>query len=279
MAAVTTNMLMVSVVLLMFGVGLRTAWGEVVAATSQYGLLLRGLLANFVLIPALFALALTWGPFRPDVVIGLLIMAAVPIAPMVPALVGAADGDVPYAVGLMTLVALLSVPLTPLLLALCLPESEAGLVLDPLAIIRTLLIVQLIPVGLGMALRHSGRTWVRTLRSVVTRAAGVGLVVSVVLMITSQGRLIMELGVLPHLAVVLAIIVGLAVGDLMMLDETPARRRSLALATGTRNVALGLLIVNDNYPGTPAVAVVLVFGILSMVLALAYGKVRAWSFS
>ena len=177
----------------------------------------------------------------------------------------------------MPLVALLCVPLTPLLLDLCLPESEAGLVLDPLEIIRTLLMVQLIPVGLGMALRHSGRTWVRGLLSVVTRAAGAGLVVSVVLMITGQGRLIMELGVLPNLAVALAVIIGLAVGDFMMLGETPARRRSLALATGTRNVALGLLIVNSNYPETPAVAVVLVFGILSMVLALAYGKLRATS--
>jgi len=275
MAAVTTNGVMVSVILLMLGVGLRTAWGGRAATAGQYGLLLRGLLANFVVVPVLFFLALTWGPFRPDVVIGLLIMAAVPIAPMVPALVGAADGDVPYAIGLMTLVALLCVPLTPLLLDLCLPESEAGLVLDPLAIIRTLLMVQLIPVGLGMVLRHSGRTWVRSLLSVVTRAAGAGLVVSVVLMITDQYQLIMELGVLPHLAVILAIVVGLAVGDFMMLGEPPARRRSLALATGTRNVALGLLIVNGNYPETPAVAVVLVFGILSMVLALAYGKLRA----
>ena len=80
MAAVTTNVLMVSVVLLMFGVGLRTAWGELAAAASQCGLLLRGLVANFVVVPVLFTLALTWGPFRPDVVIGLLIMAAVPIA-------------------------------------------------------------------------------------------------------------------------------------------------------------------------------------------------------
>jgi predicted Na+-dependent transporter len=87
-----------------------------------------------------------------------------------------------------------------------------------------------------------------------------------------QGQLIIDLGILPNVAVVLAIIVCLLIGDLMMLGEKPRQRRTLALTTAIRNVALGLLIVNNNYPGTPAVAVVLVFGLLSNVIAILYGK-------
>ena len=129
-------LLMASVMFLMLGVGMRTAFGQVIDVAKQFRLVLRGVLANFFVVPLLFYLALYWLPFRPDVVIGLLIMAAVPIAPMAPPFVGMAKGDVPYAVGLMTIVALLCVPLTPLILTLCLPKSEAGLELDTLQIIH-----------------------------------------------------------------------------------------------------------------------------------------------
>ena len=272
MADVVKNLLMFSVMILMLGVGLRTPFGQVLDVAKRYQLVLRGVLANFLVVPVVFYLALNWGPFRPDVVIGLLIMAAVPIAPMVPPFAGAAKGDVPYAVGLMTIAALLCVPLTPLILKLCLPKSEAGLEIDVLQIIQTLLTVQLIPIGLGMAINHFRRTWTEKLLVVVPKVGQIGLVISIVLIIALQGKLIIELGVLANVAVVLAIIVALLIGDLMMRGETASLRRSLALATAIRNVALGLLIVNNNYPGTPAVAVVLVFGILSMVIAALYGK-------
>ncbi len=265
-------LLMVSVMFLMLGVGMRTTFGQMIDVAKQHKLLLRGLLANFLVIPLLFYLALYWLPFRPDVVIGLLIMAAVPIAPMAPPFVGIARGDVAYAVGLMTIVALLCVPLTPLILSVCLPASEEGLELDTLAIVQTLLTAQLIPIGLGMAVNHVSSTWTERLLKFVPNVGQAGLAISVVLIIVAQAKQIVGLGLLPNLAVFLSIVVCLFIGDLMMLGESARRRRSLGISTAIRNVALGLLIVNSNYPGTPAVAIVLVFGILSMVVALAYGK-------
>lgn len=270
--AIVKYLLMVSVMFLMLGVGMRTAFGQVIDVAKQVRLVLRGVLANFLVVPLLFYLALYWGPFRPDVVIGLLIMAAVPIAPMAPPFAGMAKGDVPYAVGLMTIVALLCVPLTPLILTLCLPKSEAGLELDTLQIIQTLLTAQLIPIGLGMAINHFSRPWTEKLLRFVPTIGQVGLAISVLLIIAAQAKQIVGLGVLPNLAVLLSIIVCVIIGDVMMIGETAGRRRSLGISTAIRNVALGLLIVNTNYPGTPAVAIVLVSGILSMVVGFAYGK-------
>ncbi|MHC4570801.1 MAG: bile acid:sodium symporter family protein, partial [Planctomycetota bacterium] len=242
---------------------MRTALGEVINVIRQFRLLTRGVLANFLVVPLLFYLAVQFLPFRPDVVIGLLIMAAVPVAPMVPPFVGMAKGDVLYAVGLMTVVALLCVPLTPAILLFCLPKSEAGLDLSVIQIIQTLLTAQLIPISFGMAINHFSRKWTEKLLLVVPRIGQVGLVISIIFIIAVQGKLIVELGVLPNLAVVLGIVVSLLIGHLMMLGQTTERQLSLAISTAIRNVGLGLLIVNNNYPGTPAVAIVLVFGILS----------------
>ncbi len=135
MAMVVKYLLMVSIMFLMLGVGLRTAFREVINVVRQLGPVMRGILANFLVVPLLFYLALQFLPFRPDVVIGLLIMAAVPVAPMAPPFVDKAKGDVLYAVGLMTVIALLCVPLTPAILLLCLPKSEAGLELSVIAIV------------------------------------------------------------------------------------------------------------------------------------------------
>ncbi len=275
MAIVVTYLLMVSIIFLMLGVGLRTAFGEVLNVVRQLGPIMRGILANFLVVPLLFYLALQFLPFRTDVVIGLLIMAAVPVAPMVPPFVEKANGDVVYAVGLMTIVALLCVPLTPAILLLCLPQSEAGLELSVLQIIQTLLTAQLIPLGLGMAIKHFSRKWTAKLLLVVPRIGQVGLLISMIMIVGVQGKEIIELGVLASLAVVLGISVSLLIGHWMMFGETAQRQRSLAISTAIRNVGLGLLIVNNNYPGTAAVAVVLVFGVLSMVIAVVYGKLMA----
>ena len=273
--AIVKYLLMVSVMFLMLGVGMRTAFGEVIDVAKQFRLVMRGVLANFLVVPLLFYLALEFLPFRPDVVIGLLIMAAVPIAPMAPPFVGMAKGDVPYAVGLMTIVALLCVPLTPLILTLCLPKSEAGLEIDTLQIIQTLLTAQLIPIGLGMTINHLSRPWTEMLLRFVPKLGQVGLAISVLLLIAAQAKQIVGLGVWPNLAVLLSLILCVIIGDVMMIGETAGRRRALGISTAIRNVALGLLIVNSNYPGTPAVAIVLVSGILSMVVGFAYGKLLA----
>jgi BASS family bile acid:Na+ symporter len=149
MANFAINMVMYSVILLMLGVGLKTPFGQVLDVVRQFQLVTRGILANFLIIPGLIYLVLVWTPLSPNVKIGIMLMAAAPIAPMAPPFAGMAKGDLAYAVGLMTIVALLSVPLTPLILYFSLPKSEGGLVLDPNQIIQTLLTAQLIPISIG----------------------------------------------------------------------------------------------------------------------------------
>ena len=136
MADIINFLLLISIMCLLLGVGLSTPFGKVLAVATQYQLVLRGLVANFVIVPCVLTFALQGVPLGPDIVIGLLVLAAVPVAAMAPPFVGMGQGDVAYAVGLMLIVAFLCVPLTPLILALSLPSSEAGLEIDTLKILR-----------------------------------------------------------------------------------------------------------------------------------------------
>jgi BASS family bile acid:Na+ symporter len=264
--------IMTSVILLMLGAGLSIPFGQVVELIKRFQLLARGLVANFLITPLLIYLSIRWLPLTPDVKIGIMLMAAAPVAPMVPPFAGMAKGDLAYSVGLMTIVALLSVPLTPLILSLALPKSEGGIVLDPLQIIQTLLTVQLIPIGIGMAVRHARLAWAERLLKFIPRIGQIGLLVGVGLLLAAQAKQIISIDVLAYLILPLLVVASLFIGDWMMIGETASLRRSLAVSTAIRNVPLAFLIANTSFPGTPVAPVTLVFSVFTMVLSIVYGK-------
>jgi BASS family bile acid:Na+ symporter len=237
--------IMTSVILLMLGAGLSIPFGQVVDLAKRFQLLARGLVANFLVTPVLIYLSIRWLPITPDVKIGIMLMAAAPVAPMVPPFVGIAKGDLAYSVGLMTIVALLSVPLTPLILSLALPKSQGGVVLNPLQIIQTLLTVQLIPIGVGMAVRQARPVGAEKLLKFVPRIGQIGLLVGVGLLLAAQAKQIISIDVLAYLILPLLVV---------------------------RNVPLAFLIANASFPGTPVAPVTLVFSVFTMVLSIVYGK-------
>jgi BASS family bile acid:Na+ symporter len=273
-AAYVMKVVMVSVIFLMLGVGLRTAFGQVIDAARQVRLIGLGVLANFVVVPVLIYLSLVWLPVTSDVKIGIMLMAAAPIAPMAPPFVGMARGNVAFAVGLMTIVALLSVPLTPLILDLALPKSTEGMALDSMQIIKTLLIAQLIPISVGMAIRQLSPKWAERLLKFVPIIGQFGLIVGVGLLLAKDAKQILSLGLLPHLVMALMVIGSIFIGDLMLIGETDDKRRSLAVSTAIRNVPLAFLIAGENFPGTVVAPVTLLFGVFTMVFSVVYGKLK-----
>lgn len=191
---------------------------------------------------------------------------------MAPPFVGMAKGDLAYSVGLMVIVALLSVPLTPLILSLSLPKSEGGLVLNPWQIIQTLVFVQLIPIGVAMAIRQARPGWADRLLKFVPMIGQVGLFVGVGLLLAVQAKQILAVGLFAYLVLAALVVGSLFVGDWMMIGQSAARRRALAISTAIRNIPLAFLIANESFPGTPVAPVTLVFAVFTMALSVVYGK-------
>ena len=273
-AAYVMKVVLLSVIFLMLGVGLNTAFGQVVAAVKQVRLIGIGILANFIVTPVLIYLSLLWLPFSPDIKIGIMLMAAAPIAPMAPPFVGMAKGNVAYGVGLMVIIALLSVPLTPLILNLALSKSAQGVALDPMQIVKTLFIAQLIPISVGMAIRQLSPNLAERLLRFVPRIGQIGLVVGVGLLLAKDTRQILSLGLLPPLVMALMVIGFLIIGDRMLIGGTDDNRRTLAVSTAIRNVPLAFLIAGENFPDTVVAPVTLLLGVFTMLFSIAYGKFK-----
>lgn len=273
MAQIVMNVIMGSVILLMLGAGLNIELRQVIDIAKRFRLVLLGVLANFLAVPLLIVLCLMLVPLSPDIKIGIMLMAAAPIAPMAPApFVEKAKGDVVYSVGLMTIVASLSIVLTPLILSLSIPESVGGVTLNPIHIVKTLLMVQLIPISVGIAIRQASRKWADRLVKIVPRIGQIGLLVGVGLLLAKQASQIISIGLLGYLMMVLLTVVSLFVGDLMLIGESAEKRRALAVSTAIRNVPLAFLIATENFPDTVVAPVVLVFSVFTMVLSVVYGK-------
>ncbi len=265
---------MVSVILLMLGVGMGTSFRQVVDAVRQFGVVVRGVLANFLVTPVLIYLVLLSLPLPSDVKIGIMLMAAAPVAPMAPPFVEGARGDVAYGVGLMVVVAILSVVLTPLILGLALPKSEAGVQVDPMQIVQTLVTVQLIPISIGMAIRQRSPDWAEKLLKFVPRIGQIGLLAGVGLLLASQSEHILSISPVTYLVLVLLVVGCLVIGDWMLAGEPENKRRALAVSTAIRNIPLAFLIASASFPDSAVGPVTLVFSVLTMLFSVLYGKLR-----
>jgi predicted Na+-dependent transporter len=275
MGAYIINIIMGSVMLLMLGAGLNIELRQVIELAKRFRLVVLGVLANFLVVPLLIYLCIAWLPLSPDIKIGIMLMAAAPIAPMAPTpFVEKAKGDVVYSVGLMVLVAFLSMVLTPLILSISIPKSVGGVTLDPIQIAKTLIMVQLIPICVGMAVRHISPTWAQKLLKVVPRIGQIGLVVGVGLLFVQQGSQMLSIGFLAYAIMVFLVCVSLLVGDWILIGESTDKRRALAISTAIRNVPLAFLIATANFPDTIIGPVTLVFSAFTMILSVVYGKLH-----
>jgi len=274
MAVLLEHTITTSVILLMIGVGLNTSFSNVIEAVRQFGAVLRGVLANFLITPLIIYLVLLVLPLPTDIKIGIMLMAAAPIAPMAPQFVAGARGDVAYGIGLMVVVALLSVVLTPLILGLALPESEIGVALDPKQIVKILVIVQLIPVGIGLAVRQQRPYWADRLLKIVPGIGQIGLAIGVCLLLVLQSDRILSISLGAYPVLLLLVVLCLFVGDWILAGAPEARRRALAVSTAIRNIPLAVLIANSSFPDSTVMPVALVFSVFTMILSVLYGKLR-----
>jgi BASS family bile acid:Na+ symporter len=150
----------VTLVELMITLGLGVKASDVLKLGKQWNLLSRALLANYVLVPAATLGLLLLSHASPMVATGFLVAAVCPGAPYAPPFTAMAIGNVTVAVGLMVVLAASSPVVAPLLLEFLLPviAGSAVVKINVPKMIGTLLGAQLLPLPLGMWIRHSHTT-------------------------------------------------------------------------------------------------------------------------
>jgi len=107
-------LLNIFVVLVMFTIGLRVRGGELLDVLRGRSILIRTLLANCILIPAIGFLLISIFPLTRDVMIGLLLLAAIPGTPIAMQFTSRVESRLAFAAGMTAVLSLVSIIMTPL---------------------------------------------------------------------------------------------------------------------------------------------------------------------
>ena len=147
----------ISVVLFMVGnllaIGLETDPRAALAPLRNLRFVVAVVLVDWLFGPALAIALVRLLPMERPYEVGLLLMSLAPAAPFLPMMVRRAGGDLAYTAGFMLIAAIGTVLLMPAGVPLIVP----GLSVDPLAVAGPLVLLLLLPMASGMALRGGKR--------------------------------------------------------------------------------------------------------------------------
>jgi BASS family bile acid:Na+ symporter len=255
-----------ALVAIMLSMGMAVRFEAVWAAVQSFRPLVLGLLANYLLVP-LFTLGLLLVfQANPMVSVGFFILAVCPGAPVGPPITAVARGDVPWAIGMMLILAVLSPIVSPALLSVFLPRiaPESDLHIDALAIARVLLISQMLPLALGLGIHHGAPRLTERIVKPLNLFANMLLVCVVGLIVATHYETLAAIRVRGWTGMTLLLLASLVIGWFCG-GRDVGTRKALAATTATRNAAVGLLIVMRSFADTPAVTAVVAYGLLSIL--------------
>ena len=248
----------------MLAMGLSLTIPMIIQPLKNMSLVVRALLANFILVPALAYLILLVIPMDQSLGTGLIVLACAAGAPFLPKLVQGAKGDVAFGVGLMVMLMVVTIIYLPIVLPLLL----SGVEVDPWAIAQSLIVTMLVPLVIGLLIKsHSPEAadhWypvmnkISSLTVLLLLVAGLGLNASNIVGLIGSGGL---LGLL--IFIIGALLIGLILGG-----RDNWVRSVMGLGTAQRNVAAAIVVSTQNFPGSDTLVLVLVAAIIMLLVLL-----------
>jgi len=259
---------MLSLIGLLFDVGLRLTWREVSHAMriSRVGWILA---ANFLAIPLLTVAAVRVFDLPGRVASGMLLLAAAPFAPVVPVFAKMARADLALAAGLTALFPIAASFFTPFIcqFSLSLLREKGSVQFNIAAILLLLVSTITLPLAVGMIVRRLSPArahWLTRPAEILSQATGV---LSLAFVTVAEAGTIAAVGTKSLFVMAgvfeISLLLGYAIGG-----SSPQRRRVVALGTSNRNIALAILLAVASFPCAPVVGAVVANGLILIFLGL-----------
>jgi BASS family bile acid:Na+ symporter len=234
-------------------------------------LVILTLLANFVVMP-LGALALAKVLWLDEPLgIGLLLLGCAAGAPFLPKLAELAKGNLAFAVGAMVLLMVVTIGYLPVVLPLLLP----GVTVDPWQIARSLLLLMLFPLVMGLALKAYYGDLAARVKPALDWISNVSFILLVCIITAANiDKVLQVFGTRGILAGLLFIALGLGTGWLLGGRDTNTKR-VMALGTGQRNIAAALVVASQSFSDPKVVVMVIVVAIVGLVVLMPLSRAMA----
>lgn len=255
--------------MLAMGAGLTVA--QIIEPLRDVRLVVLALLANFVLMPlGAFALAKAlW--LDEQLGVGLLLLGCAAGAPFLPKLAELAKGNLPFAVGAMVLLMVVTVGYLPVVLPLILP----GITVDPANIARSLVLLMLLPLAVGLALKARYDEVVARVKPWLDWLSNISLILLIMLISAANiDKVFQVFGTRGILAGLLFIAMGFGIGWLLG-GTSSETKRVLALGTAQRNIAAALVVGSQSFNDPKVVVMVIVVAIVGLIILMPLSRALA----
>lgn len=247
----------------MLALGLSLTVRQILDPLKDVNLVVRALLANFVLVPLAAFLLKTVIPLDPSLGIGLILLATAAGAPFLPKLAQAAKADIAFSVGLMVLLMVVTVVYVPIVLPLLLP----GVSVNPVEIGRSLVVLMLLPLAMGLLVKARYEEIAAALQPHMAQASSISLLaVFVLMLVLNFDTMIGAIGSGAIMTAIVFILLALVLG--YGLGPTAATRSVMGLGTAQRNIAAAMVVATGNFSDDPNVLTMILVGALLMLVIL-----------
>jgi bile acid:Na+ symporter, BASS family len=266
----------ISLILVVVALGMRSTWADATSLFRAPALLLRSVLAMFVVLPIVAVLIAMSVDLKPPVKVALVVLALSPVPPVLPPKLLKLVSDEAYVYGLLVAASVLSIVLIPLTLTIIGNVIDRDIRVAPELAARTVATSVLLPIGLGLLFRHFWPTAAPRVATVFANVGSLLLVAALIAIIAVAwrgfGALIGD-GTL--LAFIVFALIALAVGHLLG-GAHRDNRTVLALSSAARHPGVAIAIGVALFPDHKKVLVVavLLYLIVSSITSLPYTRWR-----
>jgi len=261
--------LAVCLFIIMFGMGLSLTLADFKRIIQRPKAILIGLLNQVVLLPIIGYLILMFFDVRPEIAVGIMILAAAPGGPTSNLISHLAKGDTALSVSLTAFSSLITIISLPFIVQFALVEfmgKDQSVQLNIPEIIAQLMVITVIPVALGMLINNKKETFARKMDKPVKIASGVVLALVIVGLIVKEkakiGGYFADAGMVALLLNIATMLVGFFTAKILKLNR--AESVSISIESGIQNGTLAIavatgVLANTEFAIAPSIYSLLMF--------------------
>lgn len=265
------TILKLSVGALILAIGMGSTFSDLAYLWRRPGLLLRSLLAMYVLVPLAAFLLVTLLPLAPGVKAALLVLAVSAGAPLLPRKLGGFGSDA-YVFSLVVTSSLLAIVVVPAWVALLAHHFGVATELAPADVAAAIAKAFLAPLAIGMVIRALLPAFSAQVADRLLAIAGVVLTVTGLVLLIGGWQLFLEVRWQGMAALVVLLLIALAIGHVLG-GPSADDRTALAIACATRHIGVAV-VVATSFRGPKTAVLIAAYVVASALVAIPYLRWR-----
>lgn len=269
MDQISAIILAASLVIIMLGMGLSLVFDDFKRIVVQPKAMIVGLVNQIILLPIIgFSIALIF-PLRPEIAVGIMILAACPGGPTSNLISHLAKGDIALSVSLTALSSFITILTIPFVINFTLIQFvEEGKIikLDVFQTILQIFVIVVIPVTIGMVIRKYNEGFAMKMANPVRKASGIVMALIIIGIVIKEKENFVpyfeEAGIVALVINSITMSIGFFSAKLFKIKSKQAI--SISIETGIQNGTLAITIAvvllgNSEYAIAPAIYSLIMF--------------------